>query len=344
MTPSDFLPRHLRERALFLVWGPPSHGPRSAVFARELGIPIEFIYSTRRRGWFVAPFKFGYQTVTSIGLLLRLRPRYLFVQSPPTPVVAFAWLWGLVGRSRFVVDTHSSAMQLPRWSRPEWVYRFLARRALATIVTNKTFADRIRAWGGEALVLRDIPTDFPTGTPIVTSERFNVMVVGRFAFDEPFADIVEAARQVDNVEFYVTGDTAKADPALVRSAPPNIHFTGFMSDPVYYATMRSVDAVMCLTTRDNTMQRGACEALSMARPIITSDWPLLRDYFSQGTVHVDASADSIARGVTLMLEHHPRFESEINALQASQQAEWQAAVTTLVELLERGERDGGDAD
>ena len=34
-----------------------------------------------------------------------------------------------------------------------------------------------------------------------------------------------------------------------------------------------MDGILALTTHDHTMQRGACEAVSLGVPIITSDWP-----------------------------------------------------------------------
>jgi hypothetical protein len=61
--------------------------------------------------------------------------------------------------------------------------------------------------------------------------------------------------------------------------------------------MASVSAVMVLTTRDQTMQMGAYEALSLGQPIITSDWQILRDSFGPAAAYVDNSPESIVRGV-----------------------------------------------
>jgi glycosyltransferase involved in cell wall biosynthesis len=333
MQTSSVIPTELRDSALFMVWGPPSHGPRSRVFASELGIPIEFVYSTRRRGMLVAPWKYTYQAVRTASILMRRRPSLLFVQSPPSFVVLAAWMFSLVSGSRFVVDAHSGAFLSPHWERPRWLRRFLARRALSTIVTNERFAQQIRDWGGTASVLRDIPTTFAPGEALPRDDRFTVMVVSTFAADEPLAQTVEAAREVSDVHFYVTGNLKRADPAVVARAPGNVEFTGFIPDDVYYGTMNAADAVLCLTTRDNTMQRGACEALSMGRPIITSDWELLRSYFSEGTVHVDATADAIAEGVRRMRSEHERMTAEIRNLQRRQQEEWIEASDSLARLI-----------
>lgn len=335
MQPASLIPHELRAESLFMVWGPPSHGPRSRVFASELGIPIEFIYSTRRRGILVAPWKYTYQAVMTARVLMRRRPSLLFVQSPPSFAVLAAWFYGVVSGSRYVIDAHSGAFLSAHWERPRWLRRFLARRALSTIVTNDRFAEQIRDWGGTANVLRDIPTVFPAGVPLSRDERFTVMVVSTFAADEPLDQIIEAARSLRDVHFYVTGNVKRADPAVLEGAPENVEFTGFISDEVYYGTMSTADAVLCLTTRDNTMQRGACEALSMGRPVITSDWGLLRDYFSRGTVHVDSTAEAIAEGVRRMRADHERMSFEIRDLQRRQRDEWNDASEALARLIRR---------
>ena len=116
---SPVIPHHLRDRSLFLVWGPPSHGPRSKVFARELGIAVENVYSTQRRGLFIAPWKYAYQSIASLRMLFRRRPALVFVQSPPSIAVLFVWLYCRLIGGDYVIDAHSAAMQLPRWTRPK---------------------------------------------------------------------------------------------------------------------------------------------------------------------------------------------------------------------------------
>ena len=320
---------------MFLVWGPPSHGPRSRVFARKLGIDdIRFVYSTQRRGALTAPQKYSYQAIQTLRLLFRERPKIVFVQSPPSFAVLFVYIYCLFAGGRYVVDAHSAAMSGKYWSRPRWFIRFLARRAVATIVTNEHFADQIESWGAKALVLRDIPTTFPGDDSYAgLNGGFNVVVVSTFAGDEPLAEVLTAAAGLPDAHFYVTGKKKQADPNLLAQAPQNVHFTDFLPDEDYYGLMRSGDAIMCLTTRNHTMQRGACEALSLGRPIITSDWPLLRGYFSKGTVYVSNDSDGIRSGVQSMQAHYPEYEAGIDDLRNEQAQEWQQQSAELLRLL-----------
>jgi glycosyltransferase involved in cell wall biosynthesis len=306
-----------RQDALFLVWGAPSVGPRSSVFARELGITeIHFIHKNIKRGFHTAGLRYSYQALKTLRLLFQKRPRLVFVQSPPSIAALFVYIY--------------CAMTI----RPEWLYRFLARKAIATIVTNEEYAQRITSWGARPFILRDIPTTFPKSKPFPLSSSFNVVVVNTFSPDEPLEEILDAAARIRDVRFYITGKKDKASKELLARASENVLFTDFLPDETYYGLLNASDAVACLTTRDNTMQRGACEALSLGKPIITSDWPVLREYFHKGTVHVDNSDEGIRRGVEEIKDRHEEYRAGIRELQTLQRQEWDRKIGELTRLIE----------
>ena len=326
----------LNRRSLFLVWGPPGYGPRSRVFAKELGIEeLHFIYSTTRRGLLSAPLKYAYQAVRTLILLFRKRPRIVFVQSPPSLAVLFVYIYCALTNSRYVIDAHSAALQLPYWTRPRWLHSYLARQAIITIVTNEHFRHMIDRWGGHAFVLRDIPTTFAKADSYPLNGAFSVVMVNTFSADEPLHEVLEAAAGLDDVQFYVTGKKSNVSQEMLAKAPTNVQFTDFLPDAAYYGLLASSQAVLCLTTRDHTMQRGACEALSLGKPIITSKWPLLQTYFHKGTVHVDNSAEAIRRGVLHMKEHHGLYQTGIKNLQVEQRREWQEKIAALTDLIRK---------
>jgi glycosyltransferase involved in cell wall biosynthesis len=182
--------------------------------------------------------------------------------------------------------------------------------------------------------LRDIPTEFPMGTAPDLAPGTNVLAVNTFMFDEPLGEVIEAARRAPEVTFHVTGRVESHPERVPADQPPNLRFTGFLPDEDYFALMKEADAVMCLTTRDHTMQRGACEALSIGRPIITSDWPLLRDYFHKGTIHVDNTAASIVEAVRRLQVEQPQLEKEIREMRQWQLEQWGHARARLSDLVE----------
>ena len=97
--------------------------------------------------------------------------------------------------------------------------------------------------------------------------------------------------------------------------------------------IRGVSAMLVLTTRDFTMQRGGSEAITVGKPLITSDWPVLREIFSQGTVHVANTAASIQGGVKKVIEDRSRYEREIVEMRDQRKMMWTRVEDELKELL-----------
>ncbi len=317
------------------MWGPPSHGPRSQVLARELGITsLHFIYRSTRRGAVSAPFRYGYQAAETLRRLWRERPEVVFVQSPPSLAVLSVYIYCQLTGASYLIDAHSAALLQRVWMWPRWTHRILLRRALVTMVTNEHFERMIRAEGGRAFVLRDIPTVFGRSAGLSLQGKFRLAVVNTFSEDEPLAEILKAAGQLPEVDFYVTGKSSRAPEGTFEHVPANVHFTDFLPDEAYYGLLNSADGVMCLTTRNYTMQRGACEALSLGKPIITSNTPLLQSYFDRGTVHVDNTAEGIRQGVIELQRDLARYQVEISNLQMARRQEWQEKKQALLQLVE----------
>jgi glycosyltransferase involved in cell wall biosynthesis len=91
---------------------------------------------------------------------------------------------------------------------------------------------------------------------------------------------------------------------------------------------------MCLTTRDHTMQNGAAEALYLGTPIITSDWGVLREYFSRGTIHVDNSPAAIAAAVRRMMDDGERYRAEVRSLRDEIGARWERDRAAMLAAIE----------
>jgi glycosyltransferase involved in cell wall biosynthesis len=318
---------------MVIVWGPRNKGPRSAALARELGIAdARFITAGSGKGLLSALVRYPRQLVATIGALFGRRPRSVLVQHPPSPAVWVVALYALLTGARYLIDIHSDGFQRDRWLRPLWLTRLVARRAAGVLVTDPYWARTVEDWGGRVIVNPDVPTTFDRDPAYPLEGGFSVAVVNTWAADEPLAAIMAAAAELPDVTFHVTG-RADGRVAALGILPPNVRFTDFLPEPTYYALLGSASAVMCLTTRDHTMQRGACEALSLGRPIITSDWPLLRDYFDRGTVHVAATPDAIRDGVARMRREYDRHLAAITNLREIRRRDWEERRAVLAGLL-----------
>ena len=328
--------RRQLERAVFVVWTTPLKGRRSLVLGTDLGVDeVAYLADRWRPGITSDPLKYPRLLWKTMLLLLRRRPRVILVQTPPTLAVWTVSLYAAMSGARFVIDAHSDAFQRHRWTRPGWLNRWVARRAAVTLVTDPHWAASLTRDRASVMVVPDIPLPVPNAQAaraVDLGSGFHLLVVNTWSPDEPLANVVAAAAEVPKATFHITG---RRDHRMLRLGPlpPNVHFTDFLDDEDYRELMRSVDAVVCLTTRDHTMQRGACEALSMARPILTSRWPLLENYFSQGTVHVDNTADGIRDGVRELMAHYPAYATSIAELRHRRWDEWLDRRSVLIELV-----------
>lgn len=327
------LVRGFAASALFLAWAPPSHSRRSELIARKLGIPLRRIHVLKMRRY-LAPLRYLIQAPLTLTTLFRERPKVVFVQNPPILAPLFAWLYCALAGADLIIDSHTDALQcrgLWRWTLP--VHRFLSRRALTTIVTNEHLSRIVTDWGARSQIIVDVPSQFTVGKPYPVQRSFNLAMISSFAPDEPLGNVIKGAKSLPEVGFYVTGDPARSSKPLPADLPPNLHLTGLLPDDEYYGLLRSVDAIMALTTEDHTMQRGACEAVWLGQPIITSDWPLLRQSFHAGTIHIDNTVEGIQAGVLQMRERHKQLAAEILILQAERRQQWEEIVTRLEDSI-----------
>ncbi len=316
--------------ALFLAWSPPSHTRRSELMARRLGIPLRRVHVLRKGR--LTPVRYALQALLTWGTLFHERPRAVLVQNPPIFASLCAWLYCALTQSTLIIDSHTDALKgrIWQWSLP--LHRFLSRRAKATMVTNPYLAQLVQGWGARSQIVVDVPSELPMGMPYPVGHPFNIAMVSSFAPDEPLEEVTRAAEGLPDVGFYVTGDP-KWGSGHLPPRPMNVHLTGFLSDDDYYGLLRSVQAVMALTTEDHTMQRGACEAVWLGQPIITSDWPVLRQAFHKGAVHSDNSTEGIRAAIIEMRARHQELTQEVLVLQQERQQQWEQVVQELQAML-----------
>jgi glycosyltransferase involved in cell wall biosynthesis len=320
-----------RESWIAVAWAPYSR--RSEMFARELGGQLHCIHYLKFRSPPYAPFKYVLQTVQTLRVLFAARPRAVHVQNPPFICGVVVAIYCRLTGARFVVEYHTAAFgRAWKWALP--AHRFVARRAATNIVTDEHWAQLVRSWGGHALVMYDAFLDLPAGEPFVVSNDFNVAFLSTFAPDEPLDSVLEAAAMLPDVHFYVTGDLSKAPADALRSAPPNVTFTGFL-DPngTYLGLLRAVDAALVLTTRDHTLQLAGCEAVALGKPLVTSDFAYLRALFEYGAVFVKPLPWSIRDGIVELMARREELASETCELRSKRREEWKSQLALLDELV-----------
>ena len=150
-------------------------------------------------------FKYAGQAWRTWRILRRERPDAVFLMVPPVFAALVVWTYGTLHRVPFVLDAHTAAFLHPRWRAWQWLQRAVSRRAATTIVTNEHLANVVRAGGGRATLVPDVPVRFPAIEPRTRTEKFLVAVVCSFNYDEPVLEMLDAARALPDVTFMMTG-------------------------------------------------------------------------------------------------------------------------------------------
>ena len=322
-------------RVTYISWA--ESCSRSDHTARELGGTSHMVYAPQfgSRASTIL-LKYFAQWVQTARLLRKERPDAVFVMTPPLVAALPAFWYAWRHRKHIVLDAHSAAFLHPRWRRLQWLQRALCRRASTTLVHNEHIAALVQQAGGHATLVPDVPIEYAERERFPRPAGFAVAVVCSFNYDEPIREILEAAALLPDVHFFVTGNPRHLDAALAASLPPNVRLTGFLSTAAYGGLLTDADVVLTLTTRDHTMLRGAYEAIYQGTPVIVSDWPILREAFPEGAIHVANSAEAIARGILAMQERTEHYRNGAARMRQAKLQRWQATCAAI-----RGRIDSG---
>lgn len=173
-------------------------------------------------------------------------------------------------------------------------------------------------------------------------KEFRVAVISSFASDEPIIEILNAARDLHSVRFYITGNYSRVKGIVKQTLnwnQGNVIFTGFLHRDDYVALLRSVDVVMVLTKRDKTMLAGAYEALAIKKPLITSNWDPLKRYFDKGTIFVNNTPEEIKEAIKTAQQDQEELVKEISQLKFEKTNEWKEKFIKFQSTLQKHTRE-----
>jgi glycosyltransferase involved in cell wall biosynthesis len=268
------------------------------------------------------------------GYLLWHRPKVVIVTNPPifAPLVAYGCA-RLIGAS-VVMDSHPGGFgaQGDRVAaKMQRLHRWMVRRAALVLVTDESWSEKVREWGGNPAVIHEAPAGW-VPTPPRRHTRLQVLVIGRFGRDEPVDAVIDAARERTECDFLMTGDPAALPDAVRAIAPANVTFVGFLDPDRYRAALVDSDAVLTLTTEPTSVMRAAYEAVYAGRPVIISDWPIGRELFPHALFAANHGA-SIAWAVSTLDARYARYAGKVDAARRIQSARWEAQRRLLLEVV-----------
>jgi hypothetical protein len=322
-----------RSNVIAIVWAP--YEARTAMFAKHLGVPLHNIHYLKYKRPLVAPFKYVAQWLKTWLVLIQNRPGFVYITNPPIIAVLCVAIYCAVTRTRYIMDTHPPALYSRKWGWTLPLQRFLSRFAFMNVVDQDRFKELFESWGGRAIVLENPPKNAPenlTGAP--NPKYFDITVVNTFAVDEPVDIIIEAAKCFPpTTRFFITGDISLAKNGVVRNAPSNVTFTGFLWREDFWNQLTSSRAIMVLTTYPYSLLGGGHDGMILRKPLILSDQPALTEYFTKGAIFVENTTDGIVAGVRAVQEKEAQLSQELAELSDEREQRWNAHFNELTTLI-----------
>ena len=113
-----------------------------------------------------------------------------------------------------------------------------------------------------------MPASAPYRVPPTVSGR-TIAFVGRLSPEKGIADFIAAARLLPALPFTVAGDPILI-PQLVRTAPPNVRFHGFLSGAALAAFYQDARMLVFPSLWYEGFPNAIGQAMASARPVIAS--------------------------------------------------------------------------
>src|SRR4051794_39492238 len=285
----------------------------------------------------LVPFRWLVSALRTAAFILRRRPSGVIVQNPPVIAALVAFAAARMVGAHLVIDAHPAALTRtgPRRWLPDRVNAGLARHVDAVMVTVWDLAERIGAHGGRGIVLHEAPPDIEPSEPPPAEERLRVLVVSRFAPDEPVGEVIEAAAGLPELDLVVTGERRLRPPGLAERAPGNVEFPGFLSIGEYRRALVESHVVMALTTRPYSVSRAAYDAVWALRPLVVSGGPQMAELFPHAVV-VENTAASIAAGLRDAGARYSELARETSEARELARERWEQQLTELRDALSGG--------
>jgi glycosyltransferase involved in cell wall biosynthesis len=319
-----------------IVWAPPGSDAHAKADAKFLNAKLYSIHYLKHQRPIYAPFKYILQWIKTWYVLLRERPDVIYVQNSPPVAGLCVFVYCRFSRTPFILNTHTPILFVRKWRWTRPLVRLMARHALVNILDQEQYKRLFESWGAKAVILRKPPAAVPAELvdTAVCPDALEFAYVGTFDGDEPVEIILEAARSLPNMTFFLLGKKERARREWLDTAPDNVVFTDYLKGGEYWRRLMRSRAIIALTAHEYSLLAAAQDGMYVDTPLILSDQPVLREYFSQGAVFIPNTAQGLIDGLKAFLEREAIYRQEIAELHHERQQEWKANSQLLMAALD----------
>lgn len=324
-----------KNNSVFYAWV--KYQRRAASMQEFLGYSLNFVDFKLKRKW-LKPLDYLLKSIGTVSNLILKKPKVLWVQLPPSPLLYIALLYKKINKNAvIIVDCHNGVFW-GKWKKYLSVEKL--NRFDIILVHNyliKEIAEDFGLSKEKLMILEDKPAIKDSSYEKLGSQnvRSTVLMPCSFNADEPIDVVFDAAAQIPEIDFLISGPKDKG--ALLfdfSKKPKNVQLIGYLSLKEYEEVFRSSDVVLGLTTEDHIQLSVANEATGFEIPMVISDTPLLRNLFNKGAIYVETmDSKSIANGIKEAIASRALLHAEVKVLKTERIQKWEKMAGDVVKRV-----------
>jgi len=322
---------------LFIVWNPFQR--RSESLAKVFGLKMQYIhFRWEEKNKLFKAISYIPKFFLTMRALLVYKPKYIFIQLAPTPLLYTVALYCFFSGAEYISDCHNTMIYDDHWIK--WPFaKKLLRRSYITLTHNDDVSKLADDLAISSLILRDPLPVMNVSDEIDTVSTINikcteyVIIPCGMAPDEPVSELFEVARSMPDLLFMMTWFKEGLSPDVRTEAPDNLHFTGFLDENAFNALYANANVALVLTTREGTQPSGAAEAIALGIPLVVSDISTTRRLYNEACVFVNNDPESIKSGLQYALKNSNVLSENIAGLRADLVKDSESQVTSVKSRL-----------
>ena len=303
------------KKALYFAWLPFQR--RQVSMADHFGYESIFLPLRWRTSKSMKIFSYMQNMFIMFKYLFRRKPKTVWIQLPQTFLLWPVLIYKLFSKVEVVADCHNAMFRSP-WCKVPLGLRLLKYVDVVVVHNDSQLvaAENLGISSGLIIVLEDAPASFylvDKEMPLPTVLRPWVLFPGSFAEDEPVSELLEVAKNMPEVQFFMTGSLEKAKKIIdIEAVPKNFHLMGFMPINEFDQLLCASNIILALTKFDGIQLSVCNEAVGAEKAMVLSNTSLLKDLFPQGTVFVDPlCVESMQKGIEKALLNQEELEVQM---------------------------------
>lgn len=313
---------------------------RSKELAKSLGADYIFIKSNEK---FI--LRHIIKSILTIKVLINNRKSIVVVQNPSRILACLAAILKVILKYPLIVDRHTNFRlgKKPSLNPAIWFVIICSeisiRLADLTIVTNDYLKELVERKGGRGFVLYDKIPDLKASSETkdlnqnIKKNDAIILFVCTYAADEPYRNVFKAAELLpEGFKINITGNYSKVG-ISPGDTPSNVELLGFVSEKDYIDHLNNSDVVLVLTSAEWCLVCGGYEAMSVGKPLITSNTTALNEFYDGSAIVTEHDPMSLAAAITNAVSNKSELSKKITVLKEEKQKQWEESWANLHEVI-----------